>query len=169
MLVKTLRTKNHWSQEHLAQLSGLNIRTVQRVEKGESVGIETLKSLAAVFELDVEDLKSERCKDFECQKAHADESSLISFTKNQQKAEAEVESKMGFYILSLFLLGTFIFFLLPNYNQGENLGALLAVAASFAMIIGAHAIFVFQPFGDRWKKKKIKAAIDKYKEEVEPD
>ena len=65
------------------------------------------------------------------------------------------------------LVGIFVFFMLPNYNQGENLGALIAVAASFAMIIGVYAIYVFQPFGERWKKKQIKAAMDRIKQEDE--
>lgn len=48
MFVKSLRQKHNWSQEQLAQLSGLNIRTIQRVEKGESVGCETMKKKANV-------------------------------------------------------------------------------------------------------------------------
>lgn len=50
MQVKSLRLDKSWSQEQLAQLSGLNVRTIQRIEKGETVGLETLKSLAAVFQ-----------------------------------------------------------------------------------------------------------------------
>lgn len=38
---------------------------------------------------------------------------------------------------------------------------------SFAFIIGAPAITVFQPFGDKWEKKKIKQAMDRYEEEGE--
>ena len=49
--MKSLRLEKRWSQEQLAQLSALNVRTIQRVEKGESIGTETLKSLAAVFEI----------------------------------------------------------------------------------------------------------------------
>jgi transcriptional regulator with XRE-family HTH domain len=60
MRVKSLRQHKNWSQEQLAQLSGLNVRTIQRIEKGESVGLETLKSLAAVFEISVSDLKCQR-------------------------------------------------------------------------------------------------------------
>ena len=59
MLVKSLRQKNNWSQEQLAQFCGLNICTIQRVEKGDTVGLETLKSLAAVFDIDVDTLKNE--------------------------------------------------------------------------------------------------------------
>jgi len=59
MIVKRLRQKNNWSQEQVATMSGLSIRTIQRVEKGESASLETLKSLASVFETDVSKLTEE--------------------------------------------------------------------------------------------------------------
>lgn len=59
MIVRTLRLERGWSQEHLALLSGLNIRTIQRVERGQNAGLETLNSLAAVFEVDLSQLKQE--------------------------------------------------------------------------------------------------------------
>ena len=53
MIVKTLRVKNNWSQEQLATLSGLSLRTIQRVEAGNKASLETLKSLASVFEINL--------------------------------------------------------------------------------------------------------------------
>ena len=59
MIVKNLRKKNHWSQEQLADLCGLNVRTIQRVENGNQASIETLKSLASVFEVNISTLTEE--------------------------------------------------------------------------------------------------------------
>ena len=59
MIVKELRVKNKWSQEQLAAMSGLSARTIQRVESGQSASFETLKSLASVFEIDVNKLTEE--------------------------------------------------------------------------------------------------------------
>jgi transcriptional regulator with XRE-family HTH domain len=59
MVVKKLRAEKKWSQEHLAVLSGLSVRTIQRVESGQSASIETLKSLASVFEVDINRLTEE--------------------------------------------------------------------------------------------------------------
>ncbi len=59
MIVKRLRDKNGWSQEQLATFSGLNVRTVQRVESGQKASLETLKSLASVFEVDIATLTEE--------------------------------------------------------------------------------------------------------------
>ena len=58
-MIKSLRIKNHYSQEQLAHMSGLSLRTIQRVESGQSASLETLKSLAAVFEIDVDTLKGD--------------------------------------------------------------------------------------------------------------
>lgn len=59
MIVKKLRDKNGWSQEQLAEYSGLNVRTIQRVESGQKASIETLKCLASVFEVDISKLTEE--------------------------------------------------------------------------------------------------------------
>ena len=40
-------------------MSGLSLRTIQRAESGQSASLETLKSLAAVFEIDVDTLKGD--------------------------------------------------------------------------------------------------------------
>ncbi len=54
--IKDLREKQGWSQDQLAELSGLSLRTVQRIEKDGKSSIETIKSLASVFELDFKEL-----------------------------------------------------------------------------------------------------------------
>jgi DNA-binding XRE family transcriptional regulator len=55
-LIRNERLKRAWSQEQLAQVSGLGIRTVQRIENGGNASLETIKALAAVLELPVETL-----------------------------------------------------------------------------------------------------------------
>lgn len=59
MIVRKLRDKNAWSQEQLAEYSGLNVRTIQRVESGQKASLETLKCLASVFEVNISTLTEE--------------------------------------------------------------------------------------------------------------
>lgn len=54
--LRELRTARQWSQEQLAKLSGLNLRTIQRLESGAKVSTESLRALAAVFEVPAESL-----------------------------------------------------------------------------------------------------------------
>lgn len=50
--LKKLRLEYKWSQTQLANLSGLSLRTIQRIENGEKPGIESLKALSSLFEID---------------------------------------------------------------------------------------------------------------------
>ncbi|WP_100644603.1 helix-turn-helix domain-containing protein [Alteromonas facilis] len=59
MIVKKMRMERNWSQEQLAEFCGLSVRTIQRVESGNKASIETLMSLASVFEVDISILTEE--------------------------------------------------------------------------------------------------------------
>ncbi|OAJ92981.1 helix-turn-helix domain-containing protein [Vibrio bivalvicida] len=50
------RKSRAWSQQHLADVSALSLRTIQRVEKEGAGSPETVKALAACFELDASEL-----------------------------------------------------------------------------------------------------------------
>ena len=49
-VVKELRKKSGWSQEQLANASGLSLRTIQRVESESKASMETKVCLAATFQ-----------------------------------------------------------------------------------------------------------------------
>jgi len=57
-LIRNERLKRAWSQEQLAQVSGLGLRTIQRIENGGHASLETVRALAAVLELPVEVLST---------------------------------------------------------------------------------------------------------------
>lgn len=48
-LVKKLREERAWSQEHLAGVSGVSLRTIQRVEAEGTASLDTRMALAAAF------------------------------------------------------------------------------------------------------------------------
>ncbi len=52
MIIQKLRLERGWSQQQLAEMSGLSQRTIQRIENGKTPSVESVKSLAAVFEVD---------------------------------------------------------------------------------------------------------------------
>jgi len=161
--VKSLRLTRHWSQEQLAQLSHLNVRTIQRVEKGEGAGLETLKSLASVFEISVDELKFEIEKD-----NHPGGEEVFnsdnSITMHKQ-AKEKVKAIRFFCAFTAFLITVFVLFMLPNYNGGENTGPLVVVFLSFATLIAGLAIYVFEPFGENWEKAKVSKIVQQQNEE----
>lgn len=160
--MKLLRLEKRWSQEELAQLSDLNVRTIQRVEKGESVGIETLKSLASVFEISTDELIDAIARG---KQTPVKENEVTSIDQSQQReARERVKSIKYFYALSAFLVVTFLLLMLPNYNGGENLGPLIVVFLSFFATIAGYAFIVFQPFGEKWEKEKISQLLSQQSE-----
>ena len=50
--IKLFREMRQWSQEQLAAISGLNVRTIQRVEHGLSASLDTRRALARAFEFE---------------------------------------------------------------------------------------------------------------------
>ena len=51
-LVGGYRELRGWTQETLAELAGINVRSIQRVEAGEPASTDTLRSIARAFEAD---------------------------------------------------------------------------------------------------------------------
>lgn len=49
LLVKLMRDSKKWTQEQLAEISNLNIRTIQRVENATSASFDTRRALARAF------------------------------------------------------------------------------------------------------------------------
>lgn len=58
-LLKRLREEKQWSQEQLGELCGLNLRTIQRLEKSGNASLESVRALASVFEVDPKELQGE--------------------------------------------------------------------------------------------------------------
>jgi DNA-binding XRE family transcriptional regulator len=55
-LVIALRAKRAWSQDELSIASGLNLRTIQRIENEASASLQSKKALASVFGINIHDL-----------------------------------------------------------------------------------------------------------------
>ena len=59
MILKQLRLSQNLSQEQLARMSGLNVRTIQRIESGANASLESQKCLAAALNVDLDTLNQE--------------------------------------------------------------------------------------------------------------
>lgn len=60
MTIQQRRLDKGWSQEQLAIHAGLSTHTIQRIESGQSLGMESLKCLAAVFDTSIGTLQQEQ-------------------------------------------------------------------------------------------------------------
>ncbi len=55
-LIKRERQERAWTQTQLAEIVGVNLRTIQRVEKDGAASFETLMGIASAFNIDVREL-----------------------------------------------------------------------------------------------------------------
>lgn len=99
MIVKKLRLQHGWSQDHLAQISGLSIRTIQRIEQGQKAGLESLKSLAAVFDIHITELQKEPEMDNTLQVPDEKTARI-----NKEKAIKKFYSRLTIYVAVITLL-----------------------------------------------------------------
>jgi transcriptional regulator with XRE-family HTH domain len=151
MQVHKLRLQRGWSQQQLAELSGLSTRTIQRIENGHTPSTESLKSLASVFEIDFSTLTSE-----------PDMPALHDAKRDEQIALAEVRKLKGFYIhLAQYLVIISILCIINLSTQTENLWFVWP-ALGWGLGILAHAAGVFRwfPFfGADWERRQVEKRL----------
>ena len=97
MQVQKLRLQRGWSQQQLAELSGLSVRTIQRIENGSAASTESLKSLASVFEIDFSTLSSEPAMP-DTPTPNSSPTHTPSASQQEQLALLEVRKLKGFYL-----------------------------------------------------------------------
>ena len=81
MIIRKLRIQRGWSQDQLAQMTGLNIRTIQRIERGQTPSLESLKAFAAVFETEIYTLQPETVMPTE-QNISLEEARVIEYVRD---------------------------------------------------------------------------------------
>jgi transcriptional regulator with XRE-family HTH domain len=137
--IKKMRLERHWSQEQLAEMSGLSKRTIQRIENGENAGLESLKSLAAVFESNIEDSNKKEEVD------------------QIRKEETYIQKLKGFYkLLGLALINLILFFFIAvNDSDSEGWWLFIYMLITWIAFLGIYSFISFDFFGEEWKRKMI--------------
>tara|TARA_R110001632_G_scaffold54410_6_gene133333 strand:- start:1610 stop:2068 length:459 start_codon:yes stop_codon:yes gene_type:complete len=141
--IKKMRLERHWSQDQLADMSGLSIRTIQRIENGENAGLESLKSLAAVFEINIAD--SDKKQEME----------------QIRKEEEYVQNLKGFYkLLAIALLSLLVPFIIA-VNDSSLWSVFLWILLSWGVLLGIYSLNIFDFFGEEWKRKMVNKKFKK--------
>ena len=141
--LKKMRLERHWSQDQLAEMSGVSIRTIQRIENGENAGFESLKSLAAVFDINIADSKKK------------EEMEAI------RKEEEYVQNVKGFYkLFAIAVLSLAVPFIIA-INDSSNWNVFLWILLSWAVLLGVYSLNVFDLFGEEWKRRIINKKFKK--------
>lgn len=125
--IKRWREERHWSQEHLADLAGIGLRTVQRIENGEPASRETLMALAAAYNVDTMAL---------CIDPDAEAAQIIQAKNTKVRAAL----RLSFWIhLASFLLGALVF---AGISVGVGGFVMFWPLAWWTMGLAAHGVTV---------------------------
>lgn len=147
MLVRKLRIEKGWSQETLAEISGLSVRTIQRIERGGNASLETLSALAAVFEVDIATL--------------ATETSMYKqneLSNEEREAVEYVRDIKGFYSHVAFYVVTIVVLAATNVYMGLDNLWFIWPALGWGLGVVTHGLAVFEIlslFGVDWEKRQI--------------
>jgi transcriptional regulator with XRE-family HTH domain len=149
LLIQKFRLQRGWSQQQLADLSGLSVRTIQRIEQGHVASTESLKSLAAVFEIDFATLQE-------------DTQSHASLPKDEALAFKHVRKVKEFYLHLLRYALILTFLLVVNLLTQPAYLWVIWVAIGWGIGVLFHALSVFGKltlFGAEWEKKQVEKRL----------
>jgi transcriptional regulator with XRE-family HTH domain len=151
MISRKLRLQRGWSQEQLAELSGLSVRTIQRIERGQKPGLESAKSLASVFEVDLSTF-------------HTGESIVndkIELKSDEREAMQYVKGIKEFYS-HLLMYVIFAIFLLVFKGISDPL--IVWGLAGWGVGVVIHGLVAFEKInfiGQNWEKNQIEKRLDR--------
>jgi transcriptional regulator with XRE-family HTH domain len=152
MLVQKLRLQRGWSQQQLAELSGLNVRTIQRIEKGQEPSVESLKSLAAVFNVEFSTLKEQGMDNVISESQSAEE--ILAFN--------QVRKLKGFYIhLAQYVLVIAVLTVI-NALTTPNRWWVQWVVMGWGIGVFFHWLQIserFGLFGSKWEKEQVEKRL----------
>ena len=159
MNIQKLRLQRGWSQQQLAELSGLSSRTIQRIENGQPASAESLKSLASVFEIDFTTLTSE--PDMSAT-ATATATAATQAQQAEQLALARVRKIRGFYIhLTQYVVVITLLAVINLVTHPSKLWFFWpALGWGIGVLAHAAATFEFMPFfGAEWERKQVEKQL----------
>lgn len=153
MQIQKLRLKRAWSQQQLAEACGLSTRTIQRIEAGQSPSTETLKCIAAVFEVDFSTLQTEN---------EMTTATLSLDQKQEQDAFAQVRQLRRFYLHCLRYVLVNGVLLGINLATQPNRWWALWVAGGWGIALALQAIRTFSSIrllGPDWEKRQVEKRL----------
>lgn len=155
MIVRKLRLQRGWSQDQLAELADVSVRTIQRVERGQKPSLETSKALAAVFEVDLSTFTSEDelvNDNYDAQEKielRSDEAEAINYAKG---------IKEFFGGLLAYVVLAVVFFAVAGFNEPVLYWIFLGVGIGL-IVQGLMAFEVIRLPWHNWEKRMIEKRL----------
>jgi transcriptional regulator with XRE-family HTH domain len=149
MIIRKLRLQRGWSQEHLAALTGVNVRTIQRLERGAKMSLETRAALAAVFEV--------HASTFEPGEATVTDTAHVS--PDEQEAIEYVKGVKEFYThLLMYLVFAIVFSVAFGIRNPMIFWGVIGWGVG-VIIHGLNVYEVVNVLGPKWERRQIEKRL----------
>lgn len=162
MDIRKLRQQKGWSQEQLAEVTGLSSRTIQRIENGEPASNETMRALAAVFDIPLSEMRP-------LPSSREERPAKALFSHDERQVLKDIRKLRGFYIHAAVYLAVNLLMLVINlitYHQ-----VLWSFGSIFGWGIGLffHGLAVYKPFrlwGADWERREFERRLRGSKKDI---
>lgn len=149
--VKALRLARAWSQEQLAEMAALSVRTVQRIENGDQPSLETLSALAAVFGISVTELSG-----------HS-EPGEEGLDQRIVAARERLAAESGFWraLVTAITVCVLLFFLNRSFSPQSQWSLWVAAIWGGLIQVKGLRIFLFAGLISQWQKQRLQRLLRK--------
>ena len=158
MIVRKLRIEQGLSQEQLASMAGISVRTLQRIERGANASSETLKCLAAVLETDFSALRNGQ------DMTTATDIPLPDLPEDEQQAMEYVRDIRSFYVHAIQYAVVITGLAVVNLFTSPGYLWFLWAAFGWGVGLAVHGLSVFEIvnlLGDGWEKRQVARRLAK--------
>lgn len=154
MSIQKMRLARGWSQQQLADASGLSARTVQRIESGHPGSVESLKSIAAVFEVNFSTLTTETAMKDDDNNNPQSAEELIAF-KQAQRLRKYYLHLLSYLVINI---GCIAINLLTTPERLWFPG--LTLFWGLGLVVNTLTVFVFDKYFDgRWELNQVEKSL----------
>ena len=152
MIIQQMRLQRGWSQQQLADVAGLNVRTIQRIENGQSASLETFKALGAAFNVDFSELQEKAVR----QIVSTPEQTEIALAYSHVREVRRFWSELISYVLVISLLAALNFFTSPQFPWV----IFPALGWGIGLLVKAMRVFEWLPlFGPDWERRAVEKRL----------
>jgi transcriptional regulator with XRE-family HTH domain len=152
VIIQQMRLQKGWSQQQLADISGLNVRTIQRVEQRQSVSLESFKALGAAFNVDFSQLQENAVREI----ASTPEQTEIFLAFRRVRKIKSFYYHLISYVtvmsamtaLNLYYTPRHIWFVFPMIGWGLGL-----------MSHGVRVFDLLPWFGPQWERDQVEKSL----------
>lgn len=152
--VKTYRLRKAWSQEQLAEVASLSVRTVQRTEKGQKPSLETLSAIASAFGVNVSALSEE---------TYSEETYVASQALDERISEARIQvvQETRFYriLVTAVLVCTALMIINYLFTPESYWSVVVAVIWGGLVIFRGIRVFIMRDTIALWQQRRLQKIL----------